>query len=826
MNTRILTAIAFAGATLAGPVSAATQTWLQNTSTYWKEYWDTSYWSPAAAPGASNAANFDFIVNGGKEFRIGYLSGGAEAGKGTSWTFAGASLQLGDANYATQGNLSTKGPNAIVTFPNLKLYKGWLANGGNGTLDLKGNATVYSKADAPYTIAFRTGWDGRFYMTLTGDEDSVVNINQNTDAGKTAWVYTYADQSKTYSGSWLIRQNVQFRPSYTGKDGWVNSTSAQVFGKPLTTFNPAALKMQNGSVMRYEAKDRNFAASDNRGLTVDAEGGQVTFMMINGNGYTFSWPITGKGTFRVNGDGNFHLYSSCTVPLKADGSATKIYLRPGASATGGYSNTTGRPIYALFSPNGGTLKTVRVGGTIPEGQKLALGFTAQTNVTKVTDIPLVVIDKNVSRTLTEDDFDPWGVPDYQIVNADRVVFSTNAQGETVVSVRLFPYVTSKTNPRLNDGSTWENGQVPSSGHNYYVIAGTEFRTGYGESDDNIRTAPGDRWVFGKGSTYVIKETKITFPFGRLLGGNSFRCGQSINKAWELAGTVDLRQLFGDHVVLAGDGVRDFTVSAKLSGNGAIWAQGQSRSYHWGDQNIPVCPHNLIYSGDNSGFKGTFFATNTSFVAGYPLQLKAASEKNFGGNPEKFSAEAWKLGHGVVFMPTADVTFDDANRGVTFLSGSSVNTAGGDFTVKTPVVFGGTFTKSGAGTFAFGEGGVTYGSGATISVEEGAIRAAVPNGLKGAAVSFAEDGVLALDATGEPIDLTATTLSKTGAKYRLRIDGLQSAMVTVATFADADAASAFVAATKTVRNAEGCCGRLVAEGNEVKAYRSGGAIIVK
>ena len=808
----VLTALA------AGVVTAATVSNLTSDDSGRNAYSTNSKWSGGKAPANDSTKAYDFVVANGYTLWIPENS--------NPMTFGGASLQLG--NGTTKGNISYKGDKRYLTFPDVRLYGGWFGQANNNWHGIAGNATVYSTAEAPFVFSTKGAFDTYFYLKLTGGETSAIHIKASSSGSP---FIPFADQSATYSGSWILGNNVYFRPQTnpgnrpSGVTGQ-NSTSAQLFGKPLTTFNPKALVLYPGVNFRGEITSggMNFAATDNRGIWLEAEGGTVNYTMVNGRPHQMSWPITGKGTFRVNGDGNFHLYSSCTVPIKADGSATKIYLRPGASATGGYSNTAGRPIYALFSPNGGTLKTVRVGGTIPEGQKLALGFTAQTNVTKVTDIPLVVIDKNVSRTLTEDDFDPWGVPDYQIVNADRVVFSTNAQGETVVSVRLFPYVTSKTNPRLNDGSTWENGQVPSSGHNYYVIAGTEFRTGYGESDDNIRTAPGDRWVFGKGSTYVIKETKITFPFGRLLGGNSFRCGQSINKAWELAGTVDLRQLFGDHVVLAGDGVRDFTVSAKLSGNGAIWAQGQSRSYHWGDQNIPVCPHNLIYSGDNSGFKGTFFATNTSFVAGYPLQLKAASEKNFGGNPEKFSAEAWKLGHGVVFMPTADVTFDDANRGVTFLSGSSVNTAGGDFTVKTPVVFGGTFTKSGAGTFAFGEGGVTCKSGTAIAVEAGTLALTGPDALKGAAVSLADGVTLAFDASKGPIDLATTTLSKAGDKYSVRIDGLAENLV-LAHCASAEQAAALVASVKTIRGT-GYKGQLVADGEDVKVVIPGLTVVVK
>lgn len=809
---------AFIGAALSGSAFGATPTVLQNDSSRKETYWTDNRWSPAVAPGNANAANYDFIVKNAKTFWLGYDANGGESTK--TATFPGASLQLGADDFSSAGYMSCKGDKSTWTFNDLRLYKGYINNAGNNWYAYKGNATVYSKSDDPFDFRFRGDKDSYFYMKLTGNEDNVIKISHSTSGdGANVWVMHYGDQSATYSGSWVLGQNAHFRPYTT--TGYNNSTSAQVFGKPLTTLNPAALVMKKGSILRYEANDRQFKGSDKRGLTIDAPGGQASYMVINGNSHHFGWPITGQGTFNVTGSGYFHLYSSCTVPLKA--SSANIYIRSGASVTGEYTDTSGRPMYVLGTVNGGPVTPARIGGTIADGLKIALGFDKVTNVTTTTDFPLVIVDRNASRTLTADDFDPWGIPGYQTYNAEGVVLSTNGDGDTVVSVRLVPYISSKVNPRLNNGSTWNGGSVPTAGHNYYVIAGTEFRTG--GNDGNTTAVPGDKWVFGVGSNYQSKEGKVTFPFVRLLDGVIFNLAQSADATWEFAGNIDIRQTVSSNATFSAAGLKGCKVSANLSGRGAVWAKGTSKSYHYNNTSRPVINHWIEFSGNSSGYVGTFLATNSSYVAeAGALQLKASSETNFGGNPEKFSAAAWQIGNGVVFVPTADVTFDDANRGVTFLAGSSVDTASGDFTVKTPVVFKGAFEKRGAGTFTFGEGGVTFGTGAAITVGGGTLKAVGSDALKDASVSFADGAVLAVDASAGPLDLTTTTLSKAGAQYLVRIDGFGEP-TTVATFADAASASAFVAAAKTIKG-DGLKCLLRAEGSSVKAYLPGVTITVR
>nr|MCR5752650.1 hypothetical protein [Kiritimatiellia bacterium] len=304
-----------------------------------------------------------------------------------------------------------------------------------------------------------------------------------------------------------------------------------------------------------------------------------------------------------------------------------------------------------------------------------------------------------------------------------------------------------------------------------------------------------------------------FPFLRLLDDTGFLPAHTFSsRTLALGGRVDVRTSRSKYARLCAYGT-NARLDATLSGRG----------------NLLLFPYNGLFlemAGDASAFTGRVIASNYLDVA--TSTLKASSEANFGGNPETFSADAWQLCANVTFAPTADIVFDDANRGVTLAGGSSVDTTSGDFTVKTPIVIAGAVAKNGTGTFAYGEGGATA-SGAAISVNGGALKVQHADALKGATVSFADGAMLALDVGPDSpvVDLSATALSKAGAKYLVRIDRAanDSGVRPVMTFADAAAASAFVANAQTVTGT-GSKGALVADGAVVKSAIPGFVLFVR
>lgn len=784
-------------------------------------YSNNGQWSGGVAPVADSSGTYDYLIAYGFYLWIPESS--------ANMTFGGASVQVGshDPTYAdatgnTAGSIYYKGDCRWLTFPDLRMYCGGIGSGANNWFGLAGNATVYSTEEKPFTFTLGTARNTDTYLdlTFTGDEGTVFVIDQ---VG-TGWIYTYADQSQTYSGSWKIGKNVMFRPTYDANRGKIlNSTMA--FGKPLSVFNPKSVTVGAGATLRVETYNRIFSASDNRGLWLDAAGDQVEYLMINDNAHFFGWPIAGEGTFRLFGNGAFYLQSSCDVPVRV-GSGASLVLDICSDLKQGVTVEEGGTLYIRQVLTNGVPsdQPARLSTALDTSLRpIGVCLSAYATVTAETDIPVAVIDKAVAASYTEADFDPWGVVGGQIPNAKGIVFSTDANGDTVVSVRVFPYVVSVTQNagivNLNDANGWSPNGVVTDGKNY-IVWNNQLRTGTDGKDPC--SMPGDLLVFYKAGNYGCKDYTTSFRKARLLDDAAFGLGLAHpSYRARFSGHIDVRTTKGGTASISSNGQKiRMEQNATLTGRGNLVMKGTAR-----DPSVTTSDYAVEMTGDASGYVGTLFAQNLSSSPSAPMILKAAGETNFGGNPERFAADALKIGAMVALTPTAAMMIDDANRGVTFEATASVDTTSGDCTIKTPVVFAGAFTKSGAGTFAFGAGGVTFGTGASIAVNGGVLKPEGVNALKGAAVSFADGAVLTVDADSDPLDLTTTTFSKTGDKFAVCVDGLVQD-TPIATFASAQAAADFVANAKTVKGTTGRKGQLVADGATVKAILPGLAIIFR
>lgn len=800
-----------AAALMMGAATGGTESVLTATDSNRNAYGNNAYWSKGVAPANDSAKAYDFVVNGGKNF----FSPGANA----HLYVGGASLQLGDAT--TEGNFIIMEVNHIIVFSDLRLYGGYMFQyNSGGWLRLDGPATVCSDGAAPYRIFFSGSYDAYFNLKLTGGDESAIQLSHGGSLN------LLADQSATYSGSWVFGANTVVRPMYDTGYGSIR-TSTQAFGKAPSVFNPKGVVMGSGSMLRTDFSDRTYLASDNRGLWLDAAGSSVSFFMNNAN-YAFGWPIAGEGTFALTGSGTFLLSAACDVPIDVGANAL-LRLETGAELNGGLAATSAGSfcICQTVTAEGVASMPIRLGCELAGlGKPIAVMLSQIPSVAAVTDIPVAVISKSVAASYAESDFDPWGVAGGQIANADRIVFSTDANGDTLVSVRVFPFARSNAGAgqiaTVNNAGQWLPSGVPTAGGNY-IVWNNNLRTGSDVWDNPYNPMPGDQWVIYNPNNsgycwYQSKHFNTTFNKLRLLNGTGLIVAQTdAFRTQEFSGNYDIRTTKGSNVAFAGASVKT-KFSATLTGRGSILIEGISR-----DPTKPNSDYSVEMAGDASGYVGTVDTLNYTPTA-YPMILKAAGETNFGGNPERFTADALKIGTMVALTPTDAMTIDDENRGVTFANNASVNTTSGDVTIKTPVVFEGAFTKDGTGTFAYGAGGATFGTGAAIAVNAGALKAEGVNALKGAAVSFADGAVLAFDATVGAVDLMTTTLSKAGDKYLVRIDGLQNE-ATVATFASAQAAADFVANAKTVKGSAHK-GYLFADGATVKAGVPGVVVIFR
>ncbi|MBQ6248505.1 MAG: hypothetical protein IJK04_16670 [Kiritimatiellae bacterium] len=772
-------------------------------STAWK-------WTGGVAPANDSDKKFDFVVANGYDVFL--------PDTHVALTFGGNSVQFGASDFSSAGTLYIKGNNRWVTFPDLRLYKGLFSPAQNGAVGFNGNATVYSTAEDPFNFLMRLDYDSYFNLVFTGGDTSAVKFSGAY--AKKSPIILYADQSATYSGSWIIGENVEIRPSYNASYGSIR-TSAQAFGKAPATFNPKGIVLQSGSTLRYEAANRAFLSSDNRGLWLDAEGSSATYVLLNGANHAFGWPIGGAGTFQLIGSGAFYLSSECAVPLSVT-QAVSLHLLSGAAVTDGLSSVNPVAATVTVSADGTSSTPIRLGGTFDVPGPIAVALSQIPSVASTTDIPVFVIDRASASQFTEADFDPWGVAGAQTANADSIIFSTDGNGDTVVSVRVFPFARSNASAgaivTMDNSGQWMPAGIPSAGGNY-IVWNNNLRTG-GADLQNPYNVQGGRFVLfnPSGTTYYDYQSKhyrTVFPFLRLLDDTGFVPGHS-RADWTLAlgGRVDVRTSRSKYARLCANS-DNTRLDATLSGRG----------------NLLLFPYNGLFlemAGDASAFVGRVIASN--YLDAATSTLKASSEANFGGNPETFAEDAWLLCANVKFAPTADVVFDDPNRGVTLADGSSVDTTSGDFTVETPVVIAGAFAKNGDGTFAYGAGGATVASGAAISVNGGAIKVQHADGLKGASVSFADGAMLAVDVGPDSpvLDLATTTLSKEGAQYLVRIDrnaNDDGAPRAIMTFADAASAEAFVANAKTVRGT-GIKGELIVDGVVVKCGSTPFVLVVR
>ena len=537
-----------------------------------------SHWSPAIAPADANGANTDFVVQDGRTFRT------PVSASWTTLTFPGKSLQLGASDFSSAGNLYDASLGVAVV-SDLRLYKGLWRYVNDRAMKLQGNATVYSPASTPFEF-FYTGFsDGFMNITLTGDETSAVKLstyqgeNQGADTNP---LFLQADQSQTYSGSWIVSRGLYLYPNS-------GTSSSTVFGKPLTTFNPRALVMGKNSKIRYEVgSPRTFAASDNRGLWLDASGGTVTYKLVNDFTHSFGWPIGGAGTFLVSGNGTFQLRTTCAVPLKIEAENAKFVLCPGASITsaGGLllpdnylvqleTSATAATVNNLVATNaqfkfpvagdGSACAQLRLAGDLSGlSGRIGLTLSAIPNVAVETDLPIIVIDSSVTRTFTADDFSPWSITGAQCPTAKGVKVVRDAvTGDQVVSITVLPYVQTRYNNIDNwayyAAWAWGDGTVtptPGDGKAYVTRS---MPIGH-DSETQDFTVPCDRLVLynpdAKKQGMYLRDAKTTVNHLLALDGSwiwafSYWTGNLPNQGQphELAGTLEVETSPGNEFAL-------------------------------------------------------------------------------------------------------------------------------------------------------------------------------------------------------------------------------------------------------------------------------------
>ena len=822
--------------------NAGTATLLPAADNRGDSFYTASRWNPAVAPnnydGTQNpdGADTDFVVC--DNIRL------VPHETTVEYVFGGRSLSVGAADRSSGGIFKQKGNGRYISFSDVRLYKGSWEQHNNGWMGLKGDATVYSPASDPFVFRLKEQYENRLNFRFHGTKGSAIRIDWIAEHSNKKPIYLQADQSETYSGSWIIGTNVYIY-AYPNAEYGGNKTSAMQFGKPLEDFNPAALVMEKGSILRYElgGNPRKFAASDNRGLTVDAEGGFATYRLVNGFKHDFGWPIAGKGALKITGNGTFNLRASCGVQLCVEEGLTKLTLCDGASITaagglllrdgGMFSlekdtdrvtvhniDAANAMIKLPVSADGKSCALLRLAGNVNLSGVTSIGFTQVPLVSERIDVPVIAIDSSVQRVFDSDDFNPYGVTGAQLPNASGVKVVRDAEtGDQIVYVTLIPCVKTcvsdgNSNPGHFAAWAWGDKSIDPAvgdGNNYLTWNTHIMHNGEGEEF----TVPGSSLILynptKEGFSFNLRHKKTICPHLLALDRSiveafSYYTGNTPNKGQphELAGHVEVQTTPGNKFTLSAKRSQ-IKVSARITGTGTIRARSEPRFY------TPQCTVQVM--SVNPEYRGYFHAYNSVDVVTNTIAFKIAEEGNLGGNPHVFSSDAFRLGYGCIFMPSAEVTIDDGNRGVTFAASTNVESTvrtgpildlAYDFTVKTPVVFeSGELVKTNSGTFAWGLAGSTVSEGTKLSVKGGAVKPQGLNAFGPMEIAFAKGTVLAMDfplaeddsRSAYGVDMRTVRMSHADEKLAVRLEAddvisARSVSVPLATFADSASAEAF------------------------------------
>ena len=712
------------------------------------------HWEGGVSPADATSAELDFLIRGGRQMRT------PDSQNGTSYTFGGKSLTLGDPdNPSSTGELSFKTCNPFggnkfgrIAINDLRLYGGIIYVGSpRSYVYLDGTATVFSKRAAPFT--FHMGGNDHRMMNLSAKLVGAADTGILTMVGTN---YVRGANSATYAGNFTVR----------GSGATMKIDNLAALGiVPAETFDPEAIVLDGGS-FHITGSGGTFAASDNKGLTVTENGGEIYCEA----GCYFNWPISGTGTLRKGGHEGLTLRfgNAVNVPAIVINSGrtglSEGFSMPETSTltlNGGRFQTANANVEATvhnFTYNGGEImliasatdshvSCIHFEGSFTQNGKIPLSME-NIPVLGENDSPLIPVltIPAASKVVTADDFEIgsqfYGLP------IEGVVVTTDAEtGLQSVCLRVTPYVTGLANPSLfKTASHWSNGKVAQEGY-HYLVQGRDVR--HGDEGPATYTFPGlSLTLFNPGGwtnsvkSYVAKQGNLTIADFRVYDYTGFSMGGGASQTPTLNGQVTVRTTDPGFFRFHGGASRTGTINATLQGTGNVKFTGEG------------CTYKLM--ADNTAFTGTMTVRcedDYGAVLKKTTTLQISDETNLGTAPAAFTANALSISDNGIFRPLASLTIDDETRGITLNGTGKITTdTGVTLTTKVPLTFAANAAsaKDGAGTWVLG-GSATAGKQASLAVQAGGITVQNAEALKGVALTFSADTAMTLAVPSDKSD---------------------------------------------------------------------------
>ena len=712
------------------------------------------HWQGGISPADEASTNLDFLIRNKKQMRT------PENTYGASYTFGGKSLTLGDPeNPSSTGEMSFKTCNPFggsvfgkIIVNDLRLYGGIIYVGTwRSYVYLNGTTTVFSKRSAPFE--FNMGAADLRMMNLdaklVGEADTGILTTVGTN-------FVRGANASTYAGNFTVR----------GSGATMKIDNLAALGiTPAATFDPEAIVLDGGS-FHIAGAQKTFSVTDNKGLTVTSNGGEI----YNDLTCDFNWPITGSGTLRKNGfaGSTLRFGNAVNVPaIVVNSGRTALsqgFSMPSTSTlmlNGGRFQTANADVEATvynFTYNGGEImliasatnshvSCIHFEGAFTQNGKIPLSIENipvlaenESNLLPVLTIPVA------SKVVTADDFkigaQQYGLP------IEEIVVTTDAQTQIqTVSVCVTPYVIGLASPSyFKTASHWSNGKVVQAGY-HYLAQGRDVR--HGADGPATYEFPGQSLTLyhPKGGTnsvkaYVTKQGNLTFSDLRLFDYTGISMGGGASQAPVLNGQVTVRTTDPGYVRFHGGASRVGTINATLRGSGHVKFTGEG------------CTYKLM--ADNSAFTGRMTVRcedDYGNILANTSTLQISSENNLGAAPAAFAADALAISDNGIFRPLASLTIDDETRGITFKGTGKITTdAGVTLTTRVPLAFAANATsmKDGNGTWVLG-GSATAGAHAALAVQAGAITVQNAEALRDVALTFASDTAMTLAVSADRSD---------------------------------------------------------------------------
>ena len=679
----------------------------------------------AWADGAPASSGKDYRVSNGYAFQVGYGNTGSD----TTFEFPGDSLIMG--NVGGTSSLFRHAGACSITITNLVLANGMYVSYYTftypGYAKLYGAATILSQSNAPFVFVCASDTDKykgvKWHMATKGTAESgfAVTGRINYRPGRMDIMSSNPDYFGSVTASTNLTLGIAYSDSLGGKTDSFNGRALVLEDATLEALNPGI----------------SLAASDNRGVYVEAAGGNVS--VPEGMDMAIGWPISGKGALCKVGKGLLYLANDVTT--------ASLALKEGSLAVAEGATVS----VDMLELSGGVLSVGADTGILAPGSlKVADGGRIMVQVMGSPDVgSKMPFLKAPTGTFRTGDF-------YVCTGSFAQVTSDVENGIETFSLVVVPVITTN-----GDGSSgmylpenaadWSDSLAVHEGAAYAIVAETfnkQFKSLNSTDANDAYIFPGQSMSLKGNATSARAKVLMSSPVfeGRIgfYDYTDLQFSGDYTTSFKIKGDMDLNNSIARHENGFRLPVWDrlvVNVESTIRGGGSMYLCNFSSDNTLGT---------VILSGTN-----TFTGGAQLYGGNKTVCLRVSDERNLGGNPTVLDATSLLLNQGAMFYPIGSVTIDDLNRGIRF-NGNPLTVKtdmGQTTTILSPVSANNAHVHvTGGGTLHIGNDSIPVtGNGFTVYVDDGFVKGGTARTFEAVKFIFADGTGIAADKVTDPGD---------------------------------------------------------------------------